>query len=99
LRAHEAIDDVAAHAVPSELGEDDLKLTATLKPGYSLDPADLFHWCIDRLPYFALPRYIEFRAELPKSPVGRVLKYELRDQGTPPGTWDFEASGITVSKR
>jgi crotonobetaine/carnitine-CoA ligase len=99
LRAHEAIDDVAAHAVPSELGEDDLKLTATLKPGYSLDPAELFQWCIDRLPYFALPRYIEFRTELPKSPVGRVLKYELRDQGTPPGTWDFEASGIKVSKR
>ncbi|WP_226998452.1 AMP-binding protein [Tardibacter chloracetimidivorans] len=99
LRSHAAIDDVAAHAVPSPLGEDDLKITAVLKTGEELRPETLFEWCVDRLPYFALPRYIEFRADLPKSPVGRVLKYELRDQGVTAGTWDFESSGITVAKR
>ena len=31
---------------------------------------ELFRWCIDQLPYFALPRYIEFRAELPPQPGG-----------------------------
>ena len=96
---HEAIADAAVHAVPSELTEDDLKLTATVKAGTDLDPETLFRWCVDNLPYFALPRYIEFRAELPRSPVGRVLKRELRAEGVTANTWDAEASGVVYEKR
>ena len=99
LMSHGALADVAVHAVPSELTEDDLKVTATVKDGASIDEESLFRWCIDELPYFALPRYIEFRAELPRSPVGRVLKRELRDEGVTPETWDVDASGITYEKR
>jgi crotonobetaine/carnitine-CoA ligase len=98
LMRHGALADVAVHAVPSELMEDDLKITATLVDGAELTEEQLFRWCIDELPWFALPRYIELRAELPRSPVGRVLKRELRDQG-PGGAWDAESSGITYDKR
>jgi carnitine-CoA ligase len=98
LMGHGALADVAVHAVPSELSEDDLKLTATLAEGAALSEEDLFRWCIDQLPYFALPRYIEFRSELPRSPVGRVLKRELRAEG-PGSAWDADASGITYEKR
>lgn len=99
LMSHGALADVAVHAVPSRLTEDDLKITATVKEGASITEAELFTWAIDQLPYFALPRYIEFRAELPRSPVGRVLKRELRDEGVTPTTWDVEGSGITYEKR
>ena len=99
LMGHGALADVAVHAVPSEMTEDDLKITATLSRARSLTEEDLFRWCIDQLPYFALPRYIEFRTELPRSPVGRVLKRELRDEGVTDTTWDAEASGITYEKR
>ncbi len=99
LMGHGQLADVAVHAVPSEMTEDDLKITATIAEGESLTPDDLFRWCIDELPYFALPRYIEFRAELPRSPVGRVLKRELRDEGVTPATWDAETSGITYERR
>lgn len=99
LMGHGLVADVAVHAVPSELTEDDLKITATLKEGADLSEEDLFRWCIDELPYFALPRYIEFRAELPRSPVGRVLKRELRAEGATSTTWDADASGITYEKR
>jgi carnitine-CoA ligase len=51
------------------------------------------------VPYYALPRYIEFRDSMPKNPQGRVLKYQLRDEGKTATTWDQEASGITVTKR
>ena len=95
---HGSLADVAVHAVPSEMTEDDLKITATLAEGASLTEEDLFRWCIDQLPYFALPRYIEFRGELPRSPVGRVLKRELRDEG-PGDAWDADSSGITYDKR
>ena len=98
LMSHGSLADVAVHAVPSELTEDDLKVTATLKDGVSLTEEELFRWCIDQLPYFALPRYVEFREALPRSPVGRVLKRDLRAEG-PGQAWDAEAAGIAYERR
>jgi carnitine-CoA ligase len=99
LMGHGALADVAVHAVPSELTEDDLKVTATVAEGAQVTEEELFRWCVEQLPYFALPRYIELRDELPRSPVGRVLKRELRDEPLGPGVWDAEASGITYERR
>jgi crotonobetaine/carnitine-CoA ligase len=99
LMGHGALADVAVHAVPSPLTEDDLKITATVKEGADLSEEELFRWCIDQLPYFCLPRFIEFRPSLPRSPVGRVLKRELREEGVTPATWDAEAAGIEYEKR
>jgi crotonobetaine/carnitine-CoA ligase len=90
---------VAVHAVPSPLTEDDLKITATRKEGGTVTEEELFRWCVDQLPYFALPRYIEFRDALPRNPVGRVLKRELRDEGATPSSWDVETSGIAYERR
>jgi crotonobetaine/carnitine-CoA ligase len=81
------------------LTEDDLKVVAILKESSSLTEAELFVWCIGELPFFALPRYIEFRAELPRSPVGRILKRQLRDEPIAPGGFDAESSGIAYERR
>jgi carnitine-CoA ligase len=99
LMSHGALADVAVHAVPSPLTEDDLKVTATVKEGAAVTEEELFRWCVDQLPYFAMPRYIEFRAELPRSPVGRVLKRDLRSEGVTSATWDAEAAGVTYERR
>ncbi|MDY0013296.1 MAG: AMP-binding protein [Rhodocyclaceae bacterium] len=99
FRAHPGIQDVAVHAVKSELSEDEVKVTAILHEAGSMTEEDLCHWVIERVPYFAVPRFIEFRKELPRSPVGRILKYELRDQGITPATWDRQKSGIVLAKR
>jgi crotonobetaine/carnitine-CoA ligase len=99
LVRHPAIADVVVHAVPSEITEDDLKVTAVLAPGTTVTEEALFLWCVDELPYFALPRYVEFRAELPRSPVGRVLKRDLREEGVTAATWDVEASDVKYEKR
>ena len=99
LMGHGQLADAAVHAVPSTLTEDDLKVTATRIEGSKLTEEQLFLWCVQQLPYFALPRYVEFRDELPRSPVGRVLKRELRAEGATAQTWDAEASGIVVDKR
>lgn len=96
---HDEIVDVAVHSVPSPLGEDDVKVTAVRQPGSTLTEEELCRWAIDRVPYFAVPRYIEFRSELPRNPVGRVLKYQLRDEGVTGATWDAEAAGLTFEKR
>jgi crotonobetaine/carnitine-CoA ligase len=97
--SHGDLADVAVHAVPSQLTEDDLKVTATLKSGGTVTEEELFKWSVGQLPYFALPRYIEFRDNLPRSELGRVLKRQLRDEGVTDATWDADESGITVEKR
>ncbi len=99
LMSHGALVDVAVHAVPSQLTEDDLKVTAVIKADQELSADALFEWCVAQLPYFALPRYIEFRDELPRSPVGRILKRELREEGVTPDTWDVELAGIEYERR
>jgi crotonobetaine/carnitine-CoA ligase len=43
--------------------------------------------------------YIELRDQLSRSPVGRVLKRELRAEGVTAATWDAEKSGVTHEKR
>ena len=54
--------------MPSPVGEDDVKVTAVLKPGARVSEEALCRWAIERVPYFAVPRYIEFRDSLPKNP-------------------------------
>jgi carnitine-CoA ligase len=96
---HPQIAEVAVHAVPAVNGEDDVKVTAVRQPQSQLTEEDLFRWSMGKVPYYALPRYIEFREVLPKNPQGRVLKYELREQGKTPRTWDLEETGIKIEKR
>jgi crotonobetaine/carnitine-CoA ligase len=99
FHGHDAINDVAVHSVPSDIGEDDLKVTAVLNPGETVTEEELCAWVVERVPYFAVPRYIEFRDDLPRNPVGRVLKYQLRDEGVTDRTWDRERSGFTFERR
>lgn len=99
LQSHPDVSEVAAHAVLSDVGEDDLKITLVLERDAKLTEQDLCRWCIEMMPYFAVPRFIEFRSELPKNPLGKVEKYKLRDEGCTATTWDIEKSGITYAKR
>ena len=95
---HPDIAEVAVHAVLADM-EDDVKATIVLIEGASIEAEALCLWSVDNLPYFAVPRFIEFREALPKNPVGRVLKYELRDQGITSKTWDREKSSVEMAKR
>lgn len=95
---HPDVEQVAVHAVQSNLGEDDLKVTALMVEDAQLTEEALCRWLVDRVPYYAVPRYIEFRAALPVNPQGRVLKYQLRDEGVTPATWDIEKSSIKVKR-
>ncbi len=99
FHGHPDLKDVAVHSVPSDVGEDDVKVTAVLQDGVALTEEELCTWAVDKVPYFAIPRYIEFRADLPRNPVGRVLKYQLRDEGVTDATWDREASDFTFERR
>jgi crotonobetaine/carnitine-CoA ligase len=96
---HPDVVEVAVYAVPSEMTEDDLMVSVVLQEGTELTHEALFQWSTDRLPYFALPRYIDFRVTLPKSPLGRVLKYELKAEGVTSETWDRDVAGVEYERR
>jgi crotonobetaine/carnitine-CoA ligase len=99
LFGNDAIRDAAVHAVPSPLGEDDVKITVVLQDGVPLTEEELCRWVAERVPFFAIPRYVEFRSDLPRNPVGRVLKYQLREEGVTAATWDREAAGVTFDRK
>jgi carnitine-CoA ligase len=95
---HPAVAEAAAIGVPSELGEDDILLIVTLRPGAALDCAELLDFCAARMPYFCVPRFVETVNELPKNVIGRIRKDLLRTRGLNPGTWDREKHGYIVSR-
>jgi len=96
---HEAVSEVAVFGVPSELTEDEIKVSIVLTDGAGATPEELCRWSLDKVPYFAVPRYVEIRHELPKNSFGRVLKYQLRAEGVTPATWDRETADVLFEKR
>ncbi|MBW1672369.1 MAG: AMP-binding protein [Deltaproteobacteria bacterium] len=96
INSHPEVLESAVFAIPSELGEDDVKANVVLKPGEKLSSEELIRYCNERMAYFAVPRYLEFVAELPKTPTNRIEKYRLREAGITANTWDREKSGIKI---
>jgi len=60
------------------------------------DPHELLTYCADKMPYFAVPRYVRFMEHLPKTPTDRVRKVELRDMGLGDDVYDRATSGPEV---
>ncbi len=98
INAHPAVLESAAVAVRSELAEDEVKICVVLKSGARLTPEELIIHANERMPYFAVPRYIEFMETLPKTPTERVQKYLLKEAGVTANTWDREKAGIEVKR-
>jgi crotonobetaine/carnitine-CoA ligase len=98
VNAHPNVLESAAVAVASEVGEDEVKICVVLKPGATLTPEELISHCNDRMPYFAVPRFVEFMESLPKTPTERVQKYLLKQAGITPKTWDREKAGVQVHR-
>lgn len=98
IRRHPKVADVAVHAVPSPISEDDVKACLVVLDGQSVEPAELFEFFGKNLPYFAIPRYVEVLGQLPKNAMNRVMKHVLRDRGVTPQTWDFDALGLVVQR-
>jgi crotonobetaine/carnitine-CoA ligase len=95
---HPAVLEAAVIGVPSDLGEDDILLFVTVRGGSALDFPELLDFCVARMPYFAVPRYVEIVSELPKTIIGRVRKDILRARGLRPASWDRESHGYIVSR-
>ncbi len=98
VNQHPSVLESAAIAVPSELGEDDVKIVVVLKPGAKLSAEDLIRFCEPQMAYFMVPRYVDFRSFLPKNPSQRIEKYKLREDGLTDSTWDRVKAGVQPSR-
>lgn len=92
VNEHPDVLESAAIAVPSEWGEDEVKVVAVVKPGRELRPEALIEFLTPRMPRFMVPRYLEFVDELPKTPTEKVRKAQLRETALNERTWDRTAA-------
>jgi crotonobetaine/carnitine-CoA ligase len=99
IMAHPAIAEAAVHAVPSEFAEDDVKACILLKDSAEVGYREIMDHCVQNIPYFAVPRYIEILDDFPRNPAGKVLKYVLRERGVTEATWDQEAENYEIPRR
>lgn len=98
LTAQPEIRECAAIAVPNELSEDEVMVVVSLVEGASLDLPDLAHRLVAEMPHFMVPRYLRVVPALPRTPTQKIQKYQLREDGITPDTWDREAAGIRVKR-
>ena len=98
IKRHPDVLDCAIVAVPSELGEDEVKAYILPRDGATVSPDDVVYWCAEHLAYFKVPRYIEMRENLPRTPSLRVRKDLLRREKEDliEGCFDREAAGIIL---
>jgi crotonobetaine/carnitine-CoA ligase len=94
VNANVAVLESAAYGVPSELTEEDVKVSVVLRPGAHLTPCEMLRFCAGTMPRFQVPRYVEIVAELPKTPTGKVAKELLRSEPLTSATWDRQAGGF-----
>ena len=81
VAAHPDVLEVAAVGVADENAGEAIKLFVVSKNS-QLDAETLRAWCKKELTAYKVPKYVEFRDELPKTNVGKVLRRQLRDQET-----------------
>jgi carnitine-CoA ligase len=97
VNQHPAVLESAAYAVPSELGEDEVKIAVVVKDGARLSPEDLIGFCGGRMAYYAVPRYVEVVDELPKTGTQRIQYAALKQRGIG-RAWDREKAGLKVAR-
>ena len=80
LFENEKIVEASAIGIPHESRGESIKVFVVLKEGESATQEEIIDYCRDKLATYKLPTEVEFRDELPKTNVGKVLKKELRKQ-------------------
>jgi long-chain acyl-CoA synthetase len=78
LMTHPAVSLAAVVGVPDERCGEEIKAFVIPQPGAQPAEAELIAWCRERMADYKYPRQVEFRAELPMTATGKILKRELR---------------------
>jgi crotonobetaine/carnitine-CoA ligase len=99
IRTHPAVADVAVSPVPGRFGDDDIKASVVLADGAVLEPREFAEFMRGNVAYFAMPRYVDIRGELPVNALSRVMKHVLRAEGVTEEMWDLERLGLVSGRK
>ena len=80
LLEHPKVHEAVSVGISDELRGETLKAYVVLRPGEKLTKAEVIAWCRQKLANYKVPRLVEFRDELPKTIVGKVLRRALREE-------------------
>ena len=80
LFKHPKVKDVITVGIPDEYRGETIKSFVQLAAGQTATEEELRNFCREHLAAYKVPRYIEFREELPRTAVGKALRRLLRDE-------------------
>jgi len=89
LAEHPAVAECAVFAVPDKKWGEAVRAAVTLRSGHAADSEELIAFCKAHLARFKVPKAIDILDELPKSPVGKILRRVLREP-----FWKDQKSGV-----
>ncbi|MFF4426169.1 class I adenylate-forming enzyme family protein [Streptomyces sp. NPDC001549] len=81
LYTHPAVREAAVVGVPDAYRGESVKAYVSLRPGTSVEPAELAAYCAERIAAYKYPRRVEILPVLPKTTSGKILRRELRERG------------------
>ena len=79
LFEHPKVMEAAVIGVPDERRGETVKAFIVLKEGETATKEEIIDFCREQMAVYRVPRDVEFRTDLPKSLVGKVLRRQLRD--------------------
>ncbi len=77
ISEHPGVLEVGVAGVPDAYRGETVKAWVVLKPGETASVDEIRAWCKERMAAYKVPTQIEFRDELPKTTVGKILRREL----------------------
>ena len=80
LLRHPAVREAAVVGVPDEYRGETVWAYVSLRPGAEATPAELIAFCREQMAAYKYPRRVEVLPDLPKTPTGKLLRRELREQ-------------------
>ncbi len=89
LAEHPAVAECAAFGIPDPKWGEAVRAAVTLRPDHTVSDEELIAFCKEHLAKFKVPKGIDVLDELPKSPVGKILRRALREP-----FWKDQASGV-----
>jgi acyl-CoA synthetase (AMP-forming)/AMP-acid ligase II len=97
LNSHPAVAESAVIAVPDTIRGEEVKAYIVLKEPASPDsvpPQEIWNFCKPHLAAFKVPRYIQYCAELPKTPSSKIQKNLLREESKNPSSHVFDRQAL-----
>lgn len=100
LLKHPKVADAAVYAVATAAGDEDVCATIVLTAGTTVSEAELIEHCSANMPYYMVPRYLDFRADMPRTMTQKVQKNILREEANNGKNrlWDREKSNVVVKR-